>query len=254
MGRAVTVGLVAELDAAGADSSGPSAAMLLATATPAIPSSATLATPPTTTAERDRRARPATPRHGGCAVSTSRVETKPSPTADRPGVAPGRCDRWAANRSQRRCAGVRHSWTWSAGRWWTAGLPRGIGGRHPRRRSRRGDLLPGRAADRRAPRPEHSNDPDAVGGIGVAVRNEISRRRPIFPGGCPPSIFGAGELNFRVRDGNGWCLSASVTGINLQLPTSPGRCRTRRRVEASNHRETAFRAVIPPRSSIVLVA
>ena len=50
-----------------------------------------------------------------------------------------------------------------------------------------------------------------------ALKNELSRRRPIFPGGCPPSIFGAGELNFRVRDGNGWFLSASVTGIDLQL-------------------------------------
>jgi hypothetical protein len=39
------------------------------------------------------------------------------------------------------------------------------------------------------------------------------RRRPIFPKGCPLSIFGAGELNFRVRDGNGCGLSAGVTGI-----------------------------------------
>ena len=61
--------------------------------------------------------------------------------------------------------------------------------------------------------------------------DEISRRRPIFPGGCPPSIFGAGELNFRVRDGNGWFLSASVTGIDLQLPTPP--TWARRRMEAT---------------------
>jgi hypothetical protein len=40
-----------------------------------------------------------------------------------------------------------------------------------------------------------------------------SWRRPIFPKGCPLSIFGAGELNFRVRDGNGCCLSAKVTRI-----------------------------------------
>src|SRR6187551_1858919 len=40
-----------------------------------------------------------------------------------------------------------------------------------------------------------------------------TRRRPIFPKGCPLSIFGAGELNFRVRDGNGCGLSARVTGI-----------------------------------------
>lgn len=32
------------------------------------------------------------------------------------------------------------------------------------------------------------------------------QRRPIFPGGCPPSIFGTEELNYRVRNGNGWTL------------------------------------------------
>ena len=36
-------------------------------------------------------------------------------------------------------------------------------------------------------------------------------RLPIFPGSCPPSIFGASELNFRVRDGNGWTLTAIST-------------------------------------------
>ncbi len=46
-----------------------------------------------------------------------------------------------------------------------------------------------------------------------ARRTQKSRRRPIFPKGCPLSIFGAGELNFRVRDGNGCGLSARVTGI-----------------------------------------
>jgi hypothetical protein len=42
-------------------------------------------------------------------------------------------------------------------------------------------------------------------------------RRPIFPGSCPPSIFGAGELNFRVRNGNGWNPSAKATR-NLYRP------------------------------------
>src|SRR6266581_1259582 len=41
-----------------------------------------------------------------------------------------------------------------------------------------------------------------------------SRRRPIFPRSYPLSIFGAGELNFRVRDGNGCGLSAGVTRIS----------------------------------------
>ena len=34
---------------------------------------------------------------------------------------------------------------------------------------------------------------------------------PIFPGRRQPSIFGANELNFRVRDGNGWTLIAINT-------------------------------------------
>src|SRR5438132_14376737 len=46
-----------------------------------------------------------------------------------------------------------------------------------------------------------------------AQETQKSWRRPIFPKGCPLSIFGAGELDFRVRDGNGYGLSASVTRI-----------------------------------------
>ena len=34
---------------------------------------------------------------------------------------------------------------------------------------------------------------------------------PIFPGSRPPSIVGAGELNFCVRDGNRWTLTAINT-------------------------------------------
>ena len=30
--------------------------------------------------------------------------------------------------------------------------------------------------------------------------------RSIFPGGFPPSIVDTDELNYRVRDGNGWTL------------------------------------------------
>ena len=45
-------------------------------------------------------------------------------------------------------------------------------------------------------------------------------RRPIFPGRFQPSIFGAHELNYRVRDGNGWTLIAIDTNysglINLR--------------------------------------
>ncbi len=48
-------------------------------------------------------------------------------------------------------------------------------------------------------------------------KTQKSWRRPIFPKGCPLSIFGAGELNFRVRDGNGCGLSASVTRISCGI-------------------------------------
>ena len=34
---------------------------------------------------------------------------------------------------------------------------------------------------------------------------------PIFPGRRQPSIFGADELNCRVRNGNGWTLTAIST-------------------------------------------
>ena len=34
---------------------------------------------------------------------------------------------------------------------------------------------------------------------------------PIFPGRRQPSIFGASELNCRVRNGNGWILTAIST-------------------------------------------
>ncbi len=37
------------------------------------------------------------------------------------------------------------------------------------------------------------------------------RQRPTLPHSHPCSTIGAGELNFRVRDGNGWVLSAKVT-------------------------------------------
>ena len=36
---------------------------------------------------------------------------------------------------------------------------------------------------------------------------------PIFPARLQASIFGAGELNFRVRDGNGWTLTAINTNL-----------------------------------------
>ena len=47
---------------------------------------------------------------------------------------------------------------------------------------------------------------------------------PIFPGCLQPSIVGRSELNFRVRDGNGWTLAListnySIEGLHLQNRT-----------------------------------
>ena len=38
---------------------------------------------------------------------------------------------------------------------------------------------------------------------------------PIFPGSRPPSIVGANELNFCVRDGNRWTLIAINTNYSV---------------------------------------
>ena len=43
--------------------------------------------------------------------------------------------------------------------------------------------------------------------------NKKNRQRPTFPGSFPPSIIGAKELNFCVRDGNRCVLPAIVTGF-----------------------------------------
>ena len=48
---------------------------------------------------------------------------------------------------------------------------------------------------------------------------------PIFPGSCPPSIFGASELNFRVRDGNGWTLTAINTDYHYRLRSNKLNCK-----------------------------
>ena len=37
------------------------------------------------------------------------------------------------------------------------------------------------------------------------------QHRPILPGRRQPSIVGTGELNYRVRNGNGWTLTAKDT-------------------------------------------
>ena len=47
----------------------------------------------------------------------------------------------------------------------------------------------------------------------------LCRRRPIFPGSFPPSIFGTVELNYRVRDGNGWNLNVIDTDCEKMFPS-----------------------------------
>ncbi len=68
-------------------------------------------------------------------------------------------------------------------------------------------------ARRRHGPPDVQRIAPARGSRGNPGETQKSWRRPIFPKGCPLSIFGAGELDFRVRDGNGYGLSASVTRI-----------------------------------------
>ena len=41
------------------------------------------------------------------------------------------------------------------------------------------------------------------------------QHRPIFPGRFQPSIVGTDELNFRVRNGNGWTLAVKDTDFSL---------------------------------------
>ena len=48
-------------------------------------------------------------------------------------------------------------------------------------------------------------------GSGPVKTGSFVSALPIFPGRHQPSIFGASELNCRVRDGNGWALTAIST-------------------------------------------
>ncbi len=48
---------------------------------------------------------------------------------------------------------------------------------------------------------------------------------PIFPGRLQPSIVGRSELNFRVRDGNGWTLALISTNLSAQqCSVMPTKC------------------------------
>ena len=47
---------------------------------------------------------------------------------------------------------------------------------------------------------------------------------PIFPVRLQTSIFGASELNFRVRNGNGWTLTAINTNLLSYVKESISNC------------------------------
>ena len=53
----------------------------------------------------------------------------------------------------------------------------------------------------------------------VILRRFFVLALPIFPGRRQPSIVGAGELNCRVRNGNGWTLTAISTNLLSLQPT-----------------------------------
>ena len=56
---------------------------------------------------------------------------------------------------------------------------------------------------------------------------KTSWRRPIFPGRYQPSIVGTAQLNFRVRNGNGWTLCAKDTNCFLGTDHSIRPCQRR---------------------------
>ena len=47
---------------------------------------------------------------------------------------------------------------------------------------------------------------------------------PIFPGRLQPSIVGRSELNFRVRDGNGWTLALISTNYEVYCTFKTKQC------------------------------
>ena len=51
--------------------------------------------------------------------------------------------------------------------------------------------------------------------VQAEMRKSSDAARPIFPGSHPPSIFGTSELNFRVRNGNGWDLAVISTAYEV---------------------------------------
>ena len=56
---------------------------------------------------------------------------------------------------------------------------------------------------------------------GWAIEEYLCWRLPIVPGRFQPSIVGTSELNFRVRDGNGWTLTVINTNLETKSLSFP---------------------------------
>ena len=56
----------------------------------------------------------------------------------------------------------------------------------------------------------------------LSYRGILCWPRPIFPDRFQSSIFGTAQLNFRVRNGNGWTLCVMKTNFVLAPPYLPG--------------------------------
>jgi hypothetical protein len=85
-------------------------------------------------------------------------------------------------------------------------------------------------AVRRQRRAENGLEPPQRRGL-EQVRD---RRRPTLPGTHVPSTIGAGGLNFRVRDGNGWDPSAMATETCCQRAQPIGRCSLKNSIASTN--------------------
>ena len=71
------------------------------------------------------------------------------------------------------------------------------------------------------------------------IRFALCQHRPIFPGSRPPSIVGTAELNYRVRNENGWTLRAKDTDyltIGINRLGAPSGTRSRRSTRLGRRR------------------
>ena len=72
-----------------------------------------------------------------------------------------------------------------------------------------------------------ANRPKKRRGPDLSIEPSKPRQRPTLPQGCPCSTIGPGELNFRVRDGNGCDLSGVATRKKIEVRARLGGCLAR---------------------------